>query len=155
MILKPRDVNFILPIVGTPSDVFKYIALFNGYQFFETDLNGFVPNEIDQNYFLIDKIDLASPQPNRTGQEIKFDGVLFLGVPSNPATEINASTFDAGQFTNIISEMLTKAFIVQLQNYIKCDYDFSINNVRPLYNSNKYTKATNATGIEISYSLWI
>lgn len=155
MILKPIDVNFNLPAADTSSDVFKYIAAFNNYQFYETDLNGVVPNEIEQNYFLIDRIDLVSPQPNRTGQEMKYDGFLFIGLPSNAATDVNTSTFEEGQFVNIISEMLTKDFILQLSYYIRCSYEITINNIRPLYNSNKYTKATNATGVEISYSIWI
>lgn len=155
MILKPIDVNFNLPAADTSSDVFKYIAAFNNYQFYETDLNGVVPNEIEQNYFLIDRIDLVSPQPNRTGQEMKYDGFLFIGLPSNAATDVNTSTFEEGQFVNIISEMLTKDFILQLSYYVRCNYEITINNIRPLYNSNKYTKATNATGVEISYSIWI
>lgn len=156
MILQPADETFIFPEVNTPADLFKYIAGYNSFQFFETDLNGVVPNEIAQNYFLIDRIDLASPQPNRMGQEIRFDGILFMGVPSDPATDVNESTYSEGQFNGIIAEMLSRSFYLQLQQYIKCaDYEIIINNLRPLYNSNKYTKATNSTGVEINYSIWI
>lgn len=155
MILKPIDETFILPAAETPSDIFAYLATYNGFAFYETDLNGVVPNEIENNYFLVDRIDLASPQTNRTGQEIKYDGSLFIGLPASPNTDVNVSSFEDGQFLNIVADLLTKDFINQMLKYVRCDFALDINSLRPLYNSNKYTKATNATGVEISYSIWI
>ena len=153
MILKPKDGSYILPAIETPDDLFKYIAGFNEFDFYETDLEGVIPNEIAQNYFFANRIDLAWTQFPL--QEIKYDGYLFVGVPSNPAEDINGSDYDNGQFQNIVKDLLTKDFIWQLQLYIKCDFKIQITNLRPLYNSNKYTKSTNTTGVEIFYSIWI
>ena len=154
MILKPIDNTFVLPIINTPSDVFKYIAEFNGYNFFETDLTGYTPNDIPQDIFFCDKIDLVSPRKNTN--EYKYDGILFIGVPVDIAQEVNDSTFYAGQFKSIIEEMISKEFVKQIEKYFICNnIEISLNNIRPLYNSVKYTKATNCTGVEINYSIWI
>jgi len=152
-ILKPKDETYVLPAIADPSDLFAYIAEFNGFDYYETDLTGVTPNEIKQNWFFIDRIDAATPI--LADGQMKFDGVLFIGTPSNIATDVNASTFDDGQFENIIKELLNYPFANELKNYIACDFKITINNLKPLYNSVKYTKATDCSGVEVNYSIWI
>jgi hypothetical protein len=153
MILIPADTNFQYNAVDTSSDIFKAIAIYNSINFYETDLNGVVSNEIPNQYFFIDRIDLASPRINTN--EIRYDGLLFIGKPSEHGTDVNNSTFDIGQYESIVKNLLTKSFIKTLELYVKCSFEIVINNVRPLYNSVKFTKSTNTTGVEISYSIWI
>lgn len=152
-ILKPKDETYILPAIADPSDLFKYIAEYNGFQYYETDLTGVTPNEILPNWFFINRLDLGSVP--RDDVRMKFDGVLFIGVPSDISTDTNASTFDAGQFGDIVKKLMNYAFALEFRAYIVCDFEVLINNLRPLYNSVKYTKATNCTGVEINYSIWI
>jgi len=156
MTLKPIDITFIPPSeMNDSNDLFKYLAGFNDFSFYETDLNGVVPNEIPYKLFMINRIELVVP--NFTTQEHEYKGFLFVGIPSEHSTDVNESTFDEGQFESIIKDMISKAFINQMNNYFKCGFNlrFALTNLRPLYNSVKYTKATNTTGVEISYSLWI
>jgi len=153
MILIPADTNFQYNAVDTSSDIFKAIAIYNSINFYETDLNGVVSNEIPNQYFFIDRIDLASPRINTN--EIRYDGLLFIGKPSEHGIDVNNSTFDIGQYESIVKNLLTKSFIKTLELYVKCSFEIVINNVRPLYNSVKFTKSTNTTGVEISYSIWI
>ena len=152
-ILKPKDGTYVLPAIADPSDLWAYIAAFNGFQYYETDLTGVTPNEILPNWFCIDRIDLATPVEARS--RMKFDGVLFIGVPSDIATDTNGSTFDVGQFTDIVKKLLNIDFANELFSYVACDFEIIINSLRPLYNSVKYAKATNCTGVEVYYSLWI
>lgn len=153
MILKPKDETYVLPTISDPSDLWAYIAEFNGFQYYETDPTGVTPNEILPNWFFIDKIDTASPVDGRS--RMKYDGVLFIGVPSDIAIDTNTSTFDDGQFTNIVKLLLNLPFANELFGYVACDFEITINSLRPLYNSVKYTKATNCTGVEVIYSIWI
>ena len=154
MILKPLDNTFEFPEAATPSGLFKYIAEFNGYMFFDTDITGYTPDEITQDYFFCNRIDLVTKRQNTS--QFKYDGFLFVAVPTNIGQEVNASSFDNGQFTDVVEGLITKEFIRQLEKYFICsNIEMLINNLRPLYNSVKYTKATNCTGVEISYSLWI
>lgn len=153
MILKPRDEDFIFPTIYTPSDIFKYIAEFNEFQYYETDLTGVTVNEIKPQLFFINRIDLVTP--NKQQDEQRFDGYLFVGVPSDISQDVNSSDFNDGQFVNIIEELIKKEFTDSLTNLVSCDYRILINNVRPIYNTVKYTKATNCTGVEIFYSIWI
>lgn len=150
MTLKPIDNTFELPEINSSNDFFKYIAGFNEANFYETDNNGVVPNEIPYDYFFVNKTDLVSPQP--LTKEIKIDGFLFVGIPSEVGIDIDQFT---GQFENIIESLISKDFYLQLHKYANCLFRFDINNIRPLYNSVKYTKATNCTGVEINYSLWL
>lgn len=152
-ILKPKDGTYILPAIADPSDLWAYIAAFNGFQYYETDTTGVTPNEILPDWFFIDKIDIATP--NRGDNTMRFDGVLFIGVPADISTDTNASTFNSGQFSDIVKQLLNLAFTKELYNYVACDFQISINSLRPLYNSVKYTKATNCTGVEVFYSIWI
>lgn len=152
-ILKPKDETYILPAIADPSDLFKYIAEFNGFRYYETDLTGVTPNEILPNWFFIDRLDLGAVP--RDDVRMRFDGVLFIGVPSDISTDTNASTFSDGQFTDIVKKLMNYAFAVELRAYIVCDFEIFINSLRPLYNSVKYTKATNCTGVEVNYSIWI
>jgi len=152
-ILKPKDETYILPAIADPSDLWAYIAAYNEFQYYETDATGVTPNEILPNWFFIDKIDLATPVEGRG--RMKFDGVLFIGMPSDIATDTNTSTFDNGQFTNIVKALLNLDFANELTNYVACDFQVINNSLRPLYNSVKYTKATNCTGVEVYYSIWI
>lgn len=154
MILKPIDETFSPPEIKDSNDLFKYLAAFNEFSFYETDLNGVVPNEITHNIFMVNRIDLVIP--NQTTKENRHDGFLFMAIPSEHGTDVNNSTFDVGQFENIIKDMISSSFISQFTNYAICsNLRFTLNSLRPLYNSVKYTKATNCTGVEISYSLWI
>jgi hypothetical protein len=152
-ILKPKDGTYILPAIADPSDLWAYIAAYNGFQYYETDLTGVTPNEILPNWFFIDRIDLAQPVEARA--RMKYDGVLFIGVPSDIGTDTNGATFDAGQFTDIVKKLLNLDFANELSRYVNCDFEISINSLRPLYNSVKYTKATNCTGVEVYYTIWI
>jgi hypothetical protein len=155
MTLKPIDETFLPPQINDANDLFEYLAAYNGFSYYETDLNGVVPNEIAYALFMVNRIDLVTPI-NST-KENRHDGFLFMAIPSEIGTDVNQSTFDAGQFENIIKDMISNSFINQLRNYVICgvNLQFTINNIRPLYNSVKYTKSTNTTGVEISYSLWI
>lgn len=159
MILKPKDINFILPELSeesVPADFFKYIADFNDLDFYETDLNGFVPNEIKVNYFFVDRVATASPELKGASYgRTKFDGVLFVGIPVEPEIDINKTDFTNGQFEGIIKELISAAFLKQLLSYLNCDYAFLLNTVKPVYNTNTWTRATNCTGVEINYSLWL
>lgn len=146
MILRPKDSTWELPIINDANDIFKYIADFNGINYFETDLNGVIVNELGSDLFLIDRLDLISPNKDY----FKYDGVLFFGLASDFGNDV-----DKFQFDNIIKKLTSRGFIKQFELYIKCDYQFNINNIRPIYNSVKYTKTTNCTGIEINYSIWI
>jgi hypothetical protein len=150
MTLKAIDETFDLPEINNANDLFNYLADYNDFKFYETDLNGVVPNEIPYGYFMVNKLDLISPVLST--QELKNDGFLFIGIPSEIGTDIDGSV---GQFDNVIKDLISKSFLKLLPRYINCKYQFQINNVRPLYNTVKYTKATNCTGIEINYSLWI
>ena len=152
-ILKPKDPTYILPAIADPSDLWAYIAEYNEFQYYETDTTGVTPNEILPNWFFIDKIDLATPVEARS--RMKYDGVLFIGMPSDIAIDTNASTFDNGQFINIVKALLNLDFANELTNYVACDFQITINSLRPLDNSVKYTKATNCTGVEVYYSIWI
>jgi hypothetical protein len=152
-ILKPKDNTYVLPAIADPSDLFKYIAEFNDFQYYETDNTGVTPNEIKQQTFFIDRIDLFAPLFNE--DRARYDGVLFIGEPSNIGTDTNEATFDAGQFGDIVKELLNLPFAKELKNYIACDFQISINSLRPLYNSVKYTKSTNCTGVEVYYTIWI
>lgn len=149
MILKPKDNTWKLPTISDANDLFKYIAAYNEMNFYETDVNGVVINEIPYGYFFIDRLDLVTPTFTNN-KEFKYDGFLFVGIPSEAGEDV-----DNSQFQNIIKELVSKEFIATVRQYIACDFQFIINNIRPLYNSNKYTKATNTTGIEINYSIWI
>lgn len=146
MILKPKDNTWELPNISDANDLFKYISLYNELPFYETDVNGVVINEIPYGYFFVDRLDLVTPGKDY----FKYDGFLFIGIPSEAGEDV-----DNSQFANIIKELVSRPFIDTLRKYIVCDFQFNINNIRPLYNSNKYTKATNTTGIEINYSIWI
>jgi hypothetical protein len=180
MILKPIDETFEIPEPQAASDIWEYLAKYNCFQFYETDNKGFVPNELVRNYFMINKTELVSP---RTGTDERvFDGVLFFGVPADPSLDVHSPspkcdtqnfdnyTFDNfvfaedweddvfkhGQYKMIIYEILGKEFYNTLKKYFKCsNFEFSIINMRPLYNSNKYTLSTNSSGVEITYKLWI
>jgi|DEB19_MinimDraft_2_1074335.scaffolds.fasta_scaffold79210_2 hypothetical protein len=152
-ILKPKDGTYALPTIADPSDLWAYIAEFNGFQYYETDPTGVTPNEILPNWFFIDKIELATPVEARS--RMKFDGVLFIGAPSDISIDVNSSTFSDGQFTDIVKKLLNLGFANELNNYVACDFQIAINSLRPLYNSVKYTKATNCTGVEVYYSIWI
>lgn len=152
-ILKPKDETYILPTVADPSDLWAYIAEYNSFQYYETDSTGVTPNEILPGWFFIDRIDTASPVDGRS--RMKFDGVLFIGTPANIATDVNTSTFADGQFVNIIKTLLNLPFATELFGYVACDFEISINSLRPLYNSVKYTKAASCTGVEVYYTIWI
>lgn len=152
-ILKPKDETYILPTIADPSDLWAYIAEFNGFQYYETDSTGVTPNEILPSWFFIDKIDLGVPDPGDS--TMQFTGVLFIGTPSDISTDVNASTFTNGQFKDIVKALMNFPFAKELNNYVACDFRININTLRPLYNSVKYTKATNCTGVEITYTIWI
>lgn len=152
-ILKPKDNTYTLPSISDPSDLFKYIAEFNDFQYYETDNTGVTPNEIKPKTFFIDRIDLFAPLFNE--ERARYDGVLFIGEPSNIGTDTNEATYDAGQFDNIVKKLLNLLFATELKNYIACDFQIAINSLRPLYNSVKYTKSANCTGVEVYYSIWI
>lgn len=147
MILKPKDIDWELPALTDANDLFKYMADFNVMPFYETDLNGVINNEIPNAIFLVDKLDLVTPIKGE--REFKYDGFLYLGVPSDAGEDV-----DNAQFDNIIKDLISKTEIATLKSYF-CGYQYNLNTIRPLYNSNKYTKSTNTTGIEISYSVWI
>lgn len=152
-ILKPKDETYILPTIADPSDLWAYIAEFNSFQYYETDATGVTPNEIPPSWFFINKIDQATPVEARS--RMQFSCVLFIGVPSDIATDVNTSTFADGQFIDIVKKLLNLDFANELNNYVACDFQITINTLRPLYNSVKYTKATNCTGVEIAYTIWI
>lgn len=151
MNLVNRNDSFIYPeIINTPSDIFVYIALFNNFQYFETDLNGVVVNNILQNYFFVNKTELATPR--KFTNEIQYNGFLYIGLPNDPGTDVDG---EAGIFKNVVESMLSKSFLKQFQNLISCSFEVEFNNIRPLYNTNKYTLATITSGIEIQYTIWI
>ncbi len=152
-ILKPKDVTYVLPDIADPSDLWAYIAEYNGFQYYETDNTGVTPNEIKPQTFFIDRIDLFAPLFGE--DRARFDGVLFIGEPSNIGTDTNEATSDAGQFNDIVKKLLNLPFATELKNYIACDFQIAINSLRPLYNSVKYTKTTNCTGVEVYYSIWL
>ena len=149
MILKPKDSTYLLPAADNTADIFAHIAAYNEADFYETDNTGVTPNEIKQSLFFIDRIETAVPRQN---DRTRFNGFLFVGIPSDFGTDVDNLQ---GQFENIIKELLSKGFIDALYNYVACDYQFEINSLRPLYNTIKYTKATNCTGVEINYSIWL
>lgn len=152
-ILKPKDGTYVLPAIADPSDLFAYIAQYNGFQYYETDDKGVTPNEILPKTFFINRIDLFTP--NFNDDRSRFDGVLFIGQPVDIAIDTNSSTFTDGQFENIVKALLNQAFARELRSYLVCDFETIINSLRPLYNSVKYTKATNCTGVEVYYQIWI
>ena len=153
-ILKPKDNTYALPLdVLDPSELFAYIAEFNGFQYFDADNTGVTPNEINYGTFFVNVPTSATPILNEA--RMRFDGVLFIGQPADIGTDVNASTWNNGQFQNIVKTLLNYPFVKDLANYTACDYETSINNLRPLYNSVKYTKAVNCTGVEVNYSIWI
>lgn len=152
-ILKPKDGTYVLPVIADPSDLWAYIAQFNGFQYYETDNTGVTPNEILPKTFFIDRIDVFAPLFNE--DRGRYDGVLFIGEPANIGTDTNEATYDVGQFKDIVKELLNLDFAKELKNYIACDFQITINSLRPLYNSVKYTKTTNCTGVEVYYSVWI
>jgi hypothetical protein len=133
--------------------VFKYIAEFNGFQYFDTDPAGVTHNEIANACFFINRSDVGTPEEGNS--RMRFDGVLFIGQPSDIGTDTSASTYNSGQFVDIIKPLLNLEFANALRFYIACDFQININNIRPLYNSVKYTKAGNCTGVEVSYTIWI
>lgn len=159
MILKPKDIDFILPELSdesVPADFFKAIADFNALDFYETDLNGVVPNEIKYDYFFADRVATASPELKGASYgRTKYDGVLFVGIPVSPEIDVNSSDFTNGQFEGIVRDLITAKFIKQMQSYLNCEYLFTVNSVRPVYNSNTWTRATNCSGVEINYTLWL
>ena len=153
-ILKPKDNTYTLPLnVSDPSGLFAYIAQYNGFQYFDADNSGVTVNEISPETFFVNVPSLGVPDFG--ANEMRFDGVLFIGQPADIGTDVNASTWDGGQYQNIVAELLNLAFASEFKNYIACDFRVAINNMRPLYNSVKYTKAVNSTGVEINYSIWI
>jgi hypothetical protein len=152
-ILKPKDNTYQLPAIADPSDLFKYIAEYNGFQYYETDSTGVTPNEVADALFFIDRIDVATPLENNS--RMRFDGVMFIGKPADIGTDVNASTYNDGQFINIIKDLLNLDFAKELSFYIACDFETIINNLRPLYNSVRYTKATSCTGVEVNYTILI
>lgn len=152
-ILKPKDETYILPEIADTSDLFKYIAEYNDFQYYDTDPTGVTPNEIKASWFFINRIDIFTPV--EAYSRARFDGVLFIGQPSDIGTDTNASTFNDGQFVDIVKALLNLPFANELRSYVMCDFEININSLRPLYNSVKYTKATNCTGVEVNYSIWI
>jgi hypothetical protein len=152
-ILKPKDNTYQLPAIADPSDLFKYIAEYNGFQYYDTDSTGVTPNELADALFFINRIDVATPIENNS--RMRFDGVMFIGQPADIGTDVNASTYNDGQFINIVKELLNLDFAKELRFYIACDFEITINNLRPLYNSVRYTKATSCTGVEVNYTIWI
>lgn len=148
--LKPKDNTYILPVDAVePSEIFQYIALYNEFQYYDTDPTGVNTNEII-NFYFANIISQATPILDQA--KTQFTGVLFIGVPSGFNTDVNYSN---GQYVSIIKDMITFDFIKQFINYIKCGYQFEVNNVRPIYNTVKYAKAIESTGIEINYTIWI
>lgn len=152
-ILKPKDETYILPAIADPSDLWAYIAAYNDFQYYDTDPTGVTPNEIKYATGFINRIDLFAPLIGE--DRARFDGVLFIGQPSEINIDTNESTFTGGQFKDIVKALLNMPFAVELRNYIACDYQIIINSLRPLYNSVKYTKTTNCTGVEVYYQIWI
>jgi len=152
-ILKPKDGTYELPGIADPSDLFKYVAQYNNFQYYDTDPTGVTPNEILPQIGFINRIDLFAPLVNENRG--RFDGVLFIGRPSEINIDTSSSTFTGGQFNDIVKDLLNLPFALELKNYIACDFQIIINSLRPLYNSVKYTKATNMTGVEVFYSIWI
>lgn len=152
-ILRPKDGSYVLPEVSDTSDLFAYIAQYNSLQYYDTDSTGVTPNEIKPDVFFVNRIDTATPVESYS--RIRFDGALFIGQPSDIGTEVNSSSFSNGQYKDLVKMLINLEFINDLRNYVGCDFQITINNLRPLYNSVKYTKATNCTGVEISYSIWI
>lgn len=152
-ILKPKDNTYVLPPIADPSDLWAYVAQYNDFQYYETDNTGVTPNEIKPATFFIDRIDLFAPLFNE--DRARYDGVLFIGEPVPINIDTNESTYNAGQFNDIVKELLNLPFAQELKNYIACDFQITINSLRPLYNSVKYTKSTNCTGVEVYYSIWI
>lgn len=152
-ILKPKDGTYILPAIADTSDLFKYIAEYNGFQYYDTDSTGVTPNEIKPSWFFINRVDVFTPVESYG--RARFDGVLFIGQPASLSVDVNSSTFSNGQFVDIVKAMLNLPFAVELKNYVACDFEININNLRPLYNSVRYTKAEGCTGAEVNYSIWI
>lgn len=152
-ILKPKDPTYILPAIADPADLFKYIAEYNDFQYYETDNTGVTPNEIKPAYGFINRIDQFAPVINE--DRGLFTGVLFIGQPSEINIDTNDSTFNEGQFEDIVKPLLNLEFAREFRNYIACDFQITINSLRPLYNSVKYSKSTNMTGVEVYYQLWI
>lgn len=151
--LKPKDSTYDLPAINDPADLFKYIAEYNSFQYYETDNTGVTPNEIKPAYGFIDRIDQFAPLLNE--DRGLFTGVLFIGMPANIGTDVNEATYNAGQFVDIVKPLLNKEFATELARYISCDFQITINSLRPLYNSVKYSKSTNMTGVEVAYQIWI
>jgi len=152
-ILKPKDGTYILPAIADPSDLFAYIAQYNDFQYSDADNTGVTPNEINYGTFFVNVPSLGVPLPSEN--RMRFDGVLFVGQPADIGTDVNSSTWTNGQFGNIVKEFLNYNFAKDFHNYIACDFQITINNLRPLYNSVRYTKAVNSTGVEVNYSIWI
>lgn len=151
--LKPKDITYSLPAIADPSDLFKYIAEYNGLQYYDTDSTGVTHNEISDEVFFINRVDVGTPV--ELNSRMRFDGVLFIGRPADIGTDTSASTYNAGQFNDIVKQLLNLSFAKELRDYTACDFETNINNLRPLYNSVKYTKATSCTGVEINYTIWI
>jgi hypothetical protein len=152
-ILKPKDGTYILPAIADTSDLFKYIAGYNGFDYYDTDSTGVTPNEIKPSWFFINRIDVFTPVESYG--RARFDGVLFIGQPASLSVDVNSSTYNNGQFVDIVKALLNLPFAVELKNYVACDFEININNLRPLYNSVRYTKAEGCTGVEVNYSIWI
>lgn len=152
-ILKPKDGTYILPAIADTSDLFKYIAGYNGFQYYDTDSTGVTPNEIKPSWFFINRIDVFTPVEGYG--RARFDGVLFIGQPASLSVDVNSSTYNNGQFVDIVKALLNLPFAVELKNYVACDFEILVNNLRPLYNSNRYTKAEGCTGVEVNYTIWI
>lgn len=152
-ILKPKDETYTLPAIADTSDLFKYIAEYNGFDYYDTDSTGVTPNEIKASWFFINRIDVFTPVESYG--RARFDGVLFIGQPASLSVDVNSSTYNNGQFVDIVKALLNLPFAVELKNYVACDFEIIINNLRPLYNSMRYTKAEGCTGVEVNYSIWI
>lgn len=152
-ILKPKDNTFQLPEIADPSDLFKYIAEYNGFEYYDTDNTGVTHNEIAAALFFINRIDVGTPVENNA--RMRFDGVLFIGQPADIGTDTSASTYNAGQFNGIVKALLNLDFARELRFYVACGFETTINNLRPIYNSVRYTKATSCTGVEINYTILI
>lgn len=151
--LKLKDETYALPAIADTSDLLKYVADYNGFDYYDTDSTGVTPNEIRPQLFFINRIDTATPLEGFS--RMRFEGILFIGQPSDIGTDVNSSTYSNGQFMDIVKALLNLEFAYEFRNYIACDFQISINSLKALYNSVKYTKATNCTGVELSYSIWI
>ena len=147
--LKPKDETFILPNATAPDEVFSYIATFNSWQYFDVDSNGLNTNDVNGIY-LANYLTQSSFDINRN--QMLFNGLLFLGLPSGYSTDVNNEN---GQYQTITKDLMNKAFFDTFKKYIYCNFEVNLTSIKPLYNSVKYAKAIESTGVEISYQIWI